>query len=68
MQVASFIGNRIQIIHIPLCFPLAFLGDPAKQEAPQEETVRSYVPLFVRHDLSSKAYNLASLRPIDLKF
>ena len=42
-----------------------FLGNPAKQEAPQEVTV-SVRPL-VRHDLSSKAYNSASLRPIALK-
>ena len=43
-----------------------FLGDPAKQEAPQEET--AFVRSAVRHDLSSKAYNSASLGPIILKF
>ena len=43
-----------------------FLGDPAMQEAPQEETV--FVRLSVHADLSSKAYNLAFLRPITLKF
>ena len=49
---------------------LQFLGDPAKQEAPQEETpfVRSSGRSAVHHDLSSKAYNSASLRPIALKF
>ena len=44
----------------------SFLGDPAKQEAPQEETAS--VRPSVRHDLNSNAYNSASLRPIALKF
>ena len=49
---------------------MVFLGDPAKQEAPQEETafVCSAVYSFVRAHLSSNSYNSASLRPTELKF
>ena len=44
----------------------SFLGDPAKQEVPQEEM--AFVRSYDRHDLSFKAYNSASVRPIALKF
>ena len=49
---------------------ILFVGDPMKQEAPQEETafVRLFGHLAVCADPSWKAYNLASLSPITLKF
>ena len=55
--------KNIQILQV---YCLRFLSDPAKQEAPQEET--AFIGLSICTHLSSKAYNSAPIRPIALKF